>query len=148
MLSDCIRIPTGFSDRKVKFWSSKSDRIRISLVLMSKCGGTGWMSCRTYGSVWYRYRCYTYTCTYPGIDVHIGTAGTGIHIVPTLPKSPVPILMSHRSYRSVRYRYRCRTELTVVSGTGRTVGIPRYVPYRTRPCNFIGKSPRYSDVSS
>ena len=79
-----------------------------------------------------------------------GTSGTGNHIVPKLPKCPVPVLESHRSYRSVRYRYPCRTEVTEVSGTGSdvpkllkrpvpvipavyTCGMPRYVPYRTHP---------------
>ena len=55
-------------------------------------------------------------------------SGTGIHVVPNLPKCPVPALM-YRNYRSVRYRYEslyryrqyrypCRTEVTEVSGTG------------------------------
>ena len=35
-----------------------------------------------------------------------GTPGTGMDIVPNLPKCPVPVLMSYRTYRSVRYRYR------------------------------------------
>ena len=53
-----------------------------------------------------------------------GIPGTGMVVVPKLPKCPVPVLMSYRSYRSVRYRY-CRTELTEVSGTGNTSGVYR-----------------------
>ena len=34
-----------------------------------------------------------------------GILGTGIDVVPNLPKCPVPVLMSYRIYRSVRYRY-------------------------------------------
>ena len=45
-------------------------------------------------------------------------SGTGIGVVPNLPKGPVPVFMSYRTYRSVRYRYWCRTELTEVSGAG------------------------------
>ena len=44
--------------------------------------------------------------------------GTGIGVIPNLPKCPVPLLMSYRTYRSVRYRYWCCTEVTEVSGTG------------------------------
>ena len=59
-------------------------------------------------------------------------SGTGIDVVPYLPKCPVPALMSYRTYRSVGYRYRCRTELTEVSGTGNTGGIYRgYASVRT-----------------
>ena len=54
-----------------------------------------------------------------GMKVCTGTGGTGIHVVPNLPKCPIPVLMyrvtkylkypvpvlMYRSYRSVRYRY-------------------------------------------
>ena len=42
--------------------------------------------------------------------------GTGMDVVPNLPKCPVPVLMSYRTYRSVRNRYGCYTKLTKVSG--------------------------------
>ena len=74
----------------------------------------------------------------------IGIVGTGIDVVPNLPKCPVPVLM-YQTYRSVRYRYESlyrykqyrypyRTELTEVSDTSNTGCMPRYVPYRTHPC--------------
>ena len=34
-----------------------------------------------------------------------GILGTGMPVVPSLPKCPVPVLLSYRTYRSVRYRY-------------------------------------------
>ena len=102
--------------------------------------GTGWMSYGTYRSVRYRHWCRTELAE---------LSGTGIDVVPTLSKCPVPVWksvpvpaapvsMSYRTYRRVRYRYWCRTELTEVSGTGKTGGIhrrymPRYVPGRTHP---------------
>ena len=75
-------------------------------------------------SVRYRYSRYRYGCSTEVTE----ESGTGIDIVPTLPKCPVPVLM-YQNYRSVRYRYEsmyryrryrypCRTELTEVSGTG------------------------------
>ena len=99
-----MRRPIHFPDRKVKIWSSESDRRRISLILMSQCGGTGSMSYRTYRSVRYRF-----------------------DVVPNLPKCPVPVSMLYRYwyqlryrrlYRYRRYRCRCRTELTEVFGAG------------------------------
>ena len=95
-------------------------------------------------TIWYRTELTKVSGT--GMKVCTGTGGTGIHVVPNLPKCPVPILMSCRAYRSVWYLYWCRTELTEVSGIGNTggiyrwypsipaeytVGMPRYVPYRT-----------------
>ena len=149
-----IRRPIHSSNRKAKIWSSESDRVRISLILMSQCGGTGFWCrtdltddvlgtgfCffRTYRSIHYRYWC----CT-PLTQV----SGTCIDI-PNLPKCPVPVLRLYRTYRSVRYRYeslyrygRYRywwcTEFNEVSGTGIDVipNLPKYpVPvlmwYRT-----------------
>ena len=49
----------------------------------------------------YRYRRYRYPCRTELTEV----SGTGIDVVPHLPKRPVPVLTSYRSYRSVRYRY-------------------------------------------
>ena len=83
-----------------------SDRIRISHILMSQCGGTGLMSYRSYRSVRYlyeslyrtyqrvryRYLCCTDTGTTSGTDVHTGTSGTGID-VPNLTKCPIPVLI-------------------------------------------------------
>ena len=59
---------------------------------------------RTFRSVRYWYRCCTDPGTKSGTDVHTGSGGTDIDIVPNLPKCPVPVLMSYRTYRSVRYR--------------------------------------------
>ena len=75
-------------------------------------------------SVRYRYARYRY-----GFTKLTEVSGTGIDVVPKLPKCPVPVLMLYRTYRSVRYRYEglyryrryqypYRTELTEVSGTG------------------------------
>ena len=50
-----------------------------------------------------------------------GIFGTGMDVVPNLPKCPVPVLTSYRTYRSVRHRYWWCTELTEVSGTGTKV---------------------------
>ena len=80
---------------------------------------------RRYASVRYRYSRYRYGCHTELTEV----SGTGIDVVPNLPKCPVPVLMLHRNYRSVRYRYKstyryrryrypCRTELTEAFGTG------------------------------
>ena len=75
-------------------------------------------------SVQHRYARYRYGCrteltevSGTGMQVCTGTGGTGIHIVPNLPKFLVPVWMSYRTYRSVRYRHWCHTELTEVSGT-------------------------------
>ena len=72
-----------------------------------------------------RYSRYPHGCSTELTEV----SGTGIDVVPKLPKYPVPVLMLYRNGRSVRYqyeslyryrryRYPCRTELTEVSGTG------------------------------
>ena len=62
----------------------------------------------------YRYRRYRYPHRAEVTEV----SGTGIYVVPNLPKCPVRVLISNRTYRSVRYRYLCCTEFTEVSGTG------------------------------
>ena len=49
------------------------------------------------GSVRYRCRCCTDTGTNFGTDIHTGTGGTGIDVVPNLPKCPVPVLISYRT---------------------------------------------------
>ena len=62
---------------------------------------------RTYGSVryryesLYRYRRYRYSYRTEVTEV----SSTGMHVVPNLPKCPVPVCISYRTYRSVRYRY-------------------------------------------
>ena len=97
------------------------------------------VSYRTYQSVRYRYWCTEITeVSGTGMNVCTGTGGTGIHVVPNLPKCPVPVLMSCRTYQSVRYRYWCCTELTKVSGTGIDVlpnspkcMVPVLMSYRT-----------------
>ena len=40
-----------------------------------------------------------------GVFDGTGMPGTGMDVVPKLPKCPVPVLTSYRSYRSARYRY-------------------------------------------
>ena len=86
---------------------------------------------QTHQSVRYQHRCRTDTCTNSGTNVHTDTGGTGIDVVPNLPKCPVPgidvvpnlprcpvpVLMLYRTYPSVRCRYGYRTELIEVSGT-------------------------------
>ena len=47
-----------------------------------------------------------------------GILGSGMDVVPNLPKCPVPVLTSYRTYRSVRYRYWRCVELADVSDTG------------------------------
>ena len=127
---------------------------------LPKCPVPVLMSYRTYRSFRYRYWCRTEltevsgngidavpklqkcpvpvwkSVPVPAVPVSISfieVSGTGIDVVPKLPKCPVPVLMPYRTYRNIRYRYWCRTELTEVSGTGNTAGMPRYVPYRTHP---------------
>ena len=82
----------------------------------------------------------THTCLHLQGCVRYGTGilGTGMDVVPSLPKCAVTVLMSHRSYRSVRYRYGCRTELTEVYGTGMDIvpsllkcPVPVLMSYRT-----------------
>ena len=76
--------------------------------------------------------------TYRGVRYRLTeVSGTGIDVVPNLPKCPVPVFM-YRTYRSVRHRYWCRTELTEVSGTGIHVipnlpkcPVPVLMSYRT-----------------
>ena len=93
---------------------------------LRKCPLLVLMSCRTYRSVQYRYeslyrfRRYRYPCRTELTEV----SGTGIDVVPNLPRCPVPVLMSYRTCRGVRYRHRCLTELTEVS-------VPVLVSYRT-----------------
>ena len=67
-----------------------------------------------------------------------GILGTGIDVVPYLPKCAVPVLTSYRTYRIVRHRYWRYTELTEVSGTGIDVvpnlpkfPVPVLISYRT-----------------
>ena len=52
-------------------------------------------------SVRYRYSRYRYGCRTELTEV----SGTGIDVVPNLPKLPVPVLMSSRTYQSSRCRY-------------------------------------------
>ena len=81
-----------------------------------------WMSHRTYRSVRYRYWCRTELTDVSGTGMKVctGTGGTGIPVVPNIPKWPLPLWM-YRSYPSVRYRYWCRTEHTEVTTTGMDV---------------------------
>ena len=104
---------------EVKVWSSESDRISIYIIFMSPCGGNGVLMSyqsyrraryrgtfyKTFRTVRHRYRFCNDTGTNPGTDVHTGTGGTGIDVVPNLPKCPVPVLMPYRTYGSVRRSY-------------------------------------------
>ena len=85
-----------------------------------------WISYRTCRSVRYRH----------GFRTELTEeSGTGIDVVPNLPKCPVPVLM-YRTYGSVRYRYESlyryrryrysyRTELADMSGTG--IDVPNFL---------------------
>ena len=73
-------------------------------------------------SVRYRYSRYRYGCRTELIEV----SGTGIDVVPNLPKCPVPVLMLYRPYRSVRYRY----ESLYRYRPYRYHVVPNYVRYR------------------
>ena len=119
-----------------------SVRYRYSRVLMSY---------RSYRSVRYRYWCTEITeVSGTGIKVYTGIGGTGIHVVPNLPKCLVPVLLSYRTYQSVRYRYRCRTEVTEVSGTGIDIvpNLPKcpvpvlmsYRTYRSVRCRYLRRT--------
>ena len=85
-----------------------------------------WMSYQTYRSVWCRYWCTELT----------EVSGTGIDVVPNLPKCPVPVSISYRTYRVVRYRYWC-TELNDESDSDIDVPnlpkclVPVFMSYRT-----------------
>ena len=87
---------------------------------LPKCPVPVLMLYRTYRSVRYRYESlYRYRrYRYPYRAELTEVSGTGIDVVPNLPKCPVPVLLSYRTYRSVWYRYLCRTELTEESGIG------------------------------
>ena len=95
----------GLQKKTDLFLRSRSKNRVSSHLLVSKRGGTGLMSYQTYQSVRYRHRRCTDTDTKSGTNVHTVTPCTVIHVVPNLPKCPVPVLMSYRIYRSVRYRY-------------------------------------------
>ena len=72
---------------------------------VTQCVGIGLISCQTYRSVLYRYRCGIDTGTVPVTYMHAGTAVTGIDVVPLLPKFPVvPVLTSYHTFRRVQYR--------------------------------------------
>ena len=71
------------------------------------------MSYRTYRSVRYRYGYRTELTE---------VSGTGIDVVPNLPKCPVPVWISYRTYRS--------GSVMVIPAVC-TGGMHRYVPYRT-----------------
>ena len=75
---------------------------------------------RTYRDARYRYWCWTKITEVAGTGMKVctGTGGTGIYVVPKLPKCPVQVFMAYPSYRSAQYRHWCRTDLTEVSGTG------------------------------
>ena len=91
-------------------------------ISLPKCLVPVWISYRTYRSVryryesLYRYRRYRYPCRAELTEV----SGTGIDVVPNIPKCPVPVLMSYQTYR--------------VSGTGNTGDMyRRYASVRTVP---------------
>ena len=64
-------------------------------------------------------------------------SGTGIDVVPNLPKCPVPVLMSYPTSEVygtgidvVPNLPKCPVPVIRAAYTG---GLPRYVPYRTHP---------------
>ena len=81
---------------------------------------------RTYRSVrylyerLYRYRRYRYqylTELTEGCHAEVTeVSGTGVDVISTLRKCPVPVLTSYRTYRSVRYRYWYRTDTGLATG--------------------------------
>ena len=83
------------------------------------------MSYRAHRSFRYQYWCRTELTE---------VFGTGIDVVPKIPKCSVPVWksapasMSFRTYRSVRYGYWCHTENTHVSGAGIDV-LPKLSKY-------------------
>ena len=108
--SDYIRRTIHLLHRKVKIWSSESDRVRVNLILMSQCGGTGFW-CRTdLTDVPGTGFCFTKLSEVlvTGIDVEPIPVPAPVHT--SIPAPAVQALM-YRFYRSVRCRYRCRTEL-------------------------------------
>ena len=48
-------------------------------------------------------------------------SGTGMDVVPNLPRGRVRVGMLYQAYQRVGFGYRCRTKLTKVSGTGMDV---------------------------
>ena len=73
---------------------------------LPKCLVPVLLSYRTCRSVRYRYPCLTERTEVSGTGMKActGTGGTGIHVLPNVPKCPVSVLM-YRTYRSVQYRY-------------------------------------------
>ena len=53
-----------------------------------------------------------------GRTEHTKVSGTGMDVVPNLPKGRVRVWMRYQAYQRVGYGYGCRTKLTKVSGTG------------------------------
>ena len=91
--------------------------IEVSGTGMKGCAGTGGTGIHVVLNLTKWYWCCTELTE---------VSGTGINAVPSLPKYPVPVLMSYRTYRSVRYRYYWRYVPAVCLGTYRaedTIGI-------------------------
>ena len=99
IISDWIRRAIYFSDRKVKIWTSESDRIiTISDIKM------------------WRYR----------VDVVPNLLKCPEPVWKSVPVPAIPLSPTYLTYESIRYRYWCRTELTEVSGTG--INVVRNLP--------------------
>ena len=95
-----------------------------------------WMSYRSCQKFRYRYWCRTelIEVSRTGMKICTCTGGTGIHVLPNLPKYQVPVLMPHRTYQSVRYRYWCCTETTEVVWKSVPVpAVPVSIWHRTCP---------------
>ena len=60
-------------------------------------------------------------------------SGTGMDVVPNLPKGRVRAWIRYQANQRVGYGYGCRTKLTKVSGTG---GIDACTRTHTRPLAF------------
>ena len=108
----------------MKIWSSESDSIRISLILMSQCGGTSFWSHRDLtDDVLSMGFCFTERSEVLGNGIDVISIPIPTPVQTSIPVPAVPVLMSHRTYERSRYRYWCRTEHTEVSAAGIDAGL-------------------------
>ena len=121
--------------------------VREGVPSLPKCRVQVWKSYRTYQSVGYGYGCCAKLTKVSGMvwmlvpvpvpdPLYFNKAvsairifcrgrteltkvsGTGMDVVPNLPKNRVRVWMLYQTDQSVGHRYRCRTKLTKGSGTG------------------------------
>ena len=116
-ISDYIRRPIYSLHRKVEIWSLESDRVKISDIMLIKCGGIGFR-CRTdLADVTGTGFCLTEPSKALGTSIDVVPIPVPTSVLTPIPTPKVPLVTSYRTYQSVRYRYWCRTELTEVFGT-------------------------------